>query len=267
MEVGLQQVLDDPWAAPAVQPKGAAQIAVAELQALMATLAARPPELAMALMKSRLAQDWSDLPARWSAGLVTAVEGLTAKNRRWLQSAASREELLQRACKLGEQPGLVLSTLAALSVSDLRWRFRPWGAIPDDNLKPLLHQLATAWVGCRETMAHALKESVAKERHLGLQVDLPSSPWRPHCAAAEFATALLADEESLARLRQALVDGMDRVTVLAPLAAGGGLAIKGLAFGVHGRLHGVLQMAKDADERVLLQSSAKRHGLPESELN
>jgi hypothetical protein len=201
-----------------------------DVATLLQRLAYREAATASALLAAKLAQEWHAFPDALKETLCKQCANFP---RDWIEDMGRQNSvdiLLDRAQRLREQPALVVGALSRLAVASIGT------SSSESDRTLLLVQIAAAVLRLR----HAAGD------------DAPSvqlEPWKqfPAPEAISAATTLLCDEAQVQRLCTILEDGAQSRDKLLHAAEHVVCPIEGIALGVHGHLHKILELAKEAD--------------------
>ncbi len=201
-----------------------------DVAALLRRLAYRETATASALLTAKLSQEWHAFPDALKELLRTQCANFP---RDWFEDIGrqnSAELLLARAQRLREQPALLVGALARLAVASIG----P-SSSESDRTSVLIH-IADAVLRLRRA---------AGDDAPPVQLE----PWKqfPTPEAISAATTLLCDEARVQQLCRILEDGARSRDTLRRAAESVHCPIEGIALGVHGQLHKVLELAKETD--------------------
>ena len=209
-----------------------------DVATLLQQLAYRETATASALLEAKLTQEWHAFPSALKESLRNQCANFS---RDWIEDIDrqnSPEMLLERAQRLREQPALVIGTLSRLAVASLGT------SSSESDRTSLLIRIADAVLRLRRAAGD----------------DAPSiqlEPWKqfPSAEAISAATALLCDEALVQRLCTILEAGAQSRDKLRRAVEHVVCPIEGIALGVHGHLHKVLEEAKETDNIEVLGSA------------
>ncbi|MDR4468244.1 MAG: right-handed parallel beta-helix repeat-containing protein [Nitrospira sp.] len=209
-----------------------------DVATLLRRLAYRETATADALLATKLTQEWAAFPETLKETLRNQC---ASAPRDWLEELSrqpSPDALFNLIEALHEHPALVVGGLSRLAVASIGI------ASSESDRTSRLIQIADAVLRLRRA---------AGDDASSVQLD----PWKqfPTPEAISAATTLLCDEAWIQRLCRTLEDGAASRESLRRATEHLTCPIEGIALGVHGHLHKVLELAKEADEITVMGSA------------